>query len=313
VSWQRKVGFVVVLLAMGLFGLGIIRPFVFGLDYFLYIDREVRSYDELTVYRLAWFFTWPGWLILLGGIAVVALRRWRAAAWVVLIPLVMLLPLYALHARNSPYLMWWGRRFVSTVIIGMVIMIALGLAWVATKWLEGRDVGLAERLVGPVVAGTLALFLVGTNVYQSWPLRSHDEYGGTYGVGEQIAALSGEQRGVYLWESATYCCAAPQMLWGGPLWTIHDQTSVLLPKDLDQVPAYVTAYAEHFTDRPLFLLIDTPEVVPTIPGYDVTEVERFSGGLAHWQESSDVRPDHAVIVPYDFSAYSVTPSDATTG
>ena len=79
-----------------------------------------------------------------------------------LVPLLALLPLYVYHARNSPYLMWWGRRFVSTVIIGMVILIAFGVAWLATKWLP-------RRLARPVraacwsgrsSAGVLALFMV---------------------------------------------------------------------------------------------------------------------------------------------------------
>jgi len=135
----------------------------------------------------------------------------------------------------------------------------------------------------------------------------------TFGIGEQIAELAGDERGVFLWESATYCCAAPQQLWGGPLWTIHDQTSVLLPRDLDEVPGYVATYAERFADRPLFLLMDTPDAVPTVPGHDVTEVRRFQGGLPHWEENSETRPDEAIIVPYDFSAYSVTPSGAAAG
>ena len=52
---------------------------------------------------------------------------------------------------------------------------------------------------------------------------------------------------------------------------------MLLPESIvDQVPGYVAAYAEHFADRPLFLVIDTPDAVPTVPGYDVTEVKRFA-------------------------------------
>ena len=44
------------------------------------------------------------------------------------LPLVALFPLYLWNPRNSPYLMWWGRRFVPVIVPSLVLMIALALA-----------------------------------------------------------------------------------------------------------------------------------------------------------------------------------------
>src|SRR6266540_669406 len=55
-----------------------LRPQLFGVDYFDYNGRLIRSYDEQNLRRLAWFVTVPGIAATLAGFAVVALRRGRA-------------------------------------------------------------------------------------------------------------------------------------------------------------------------------------------------------------------------------------------
>ena len=61
----------------------------------------------------------------------------------------------------------------------------------------GRDLGLDRwrgRLrVGVPVAALLLAFLGGVQLNQSLPLRSHDEWAGSYGINQAVAALSGDR------------------------------------------------------------------------------------------------------------------------
>ncbi|MBI1757718.1 MAG: hypothetical protein HYR62_00585 [Actinobacteria bacterium] len=297
--WQRWLGGGVVAVCVGLFGLGLVRP-AFGIDLIMYGKRQIRSFDEQSLYRLSWFFTWPGLLLVLAGVAFVALRRWRPDSWLLVGTTLAFLPLYAWHARNSPYLMWWGRRYVSTVVPGMVLLMALALAGL---WaLRGRF-----RLPARATAGALTAFLTVVYLHQSLPVRQHDEWGGSYFVSRDIAALAGDARGVFLWEPASYCCAAPQSLLASPLWLVQDQLSVLLPGKQDAVPRYVSAYVAHFTDQPVFLVYEKGEP-PAIPGIRATPVREFAGMLPRWDESSIYRPAHQITLPYHFTVYRVTRS-----
>jgi hypothetical protein len=303
---QRRVGAVFLAGAGGLFTLGLLRP-LFGPDEMRYGPRIIRSYDERNLYRLSWFFTWPGLLLMLLGVAVILLHRWTALNWLVLGLTVGLLVLYAWHARNSPYFMWVGRRFVPTVVPGMVVLIALALAWFWSLRPRPRQQRL--RLAGPAVAVGLAGFLAAAQLHQSVPLRSHDEWGGSAGIVRLVAGLSGDQQGVYLWQRAAYCCAAPQSLFASPVWLVANEQSMLLPGKESAVPAFVRAYVRQFAaDHPVFLVYDHAGRPPAMPGLTVTSVARFTGGLPHWVESSATRPAVAQQIPYDFTVFRVQPA-----
>jgi hypothetical protein len=290
---QRRVGLAAVGGAIVLFGLGLLRP-VFGPDHTTYGGRVIRTLDERNLYRLSWFFSWPGLLLMLGGIAVLLLRRWTAGGWLVVAVTAGLLTLYAYHARNSAYFMWVGRRFVPTVVPGVLVLAAVALASLA-----------AWRRVGAVVAVALGAFVVGVQAHQSLPLRSHDEWGGTYGLTRQLAGLSGDRQGVYLWERPRYCCAAPVSLFASPLWLVAGELSVLLPAAEAAVQAYVRSYVDHFPDRPVFVVYDHRGRPPVMPGLVITPVARYGGGLAHWLESATSRPAVAQRIPYDFTVFRV--------
>ena len=167
----------------GLFALGALRGRLFGADYFMYGARYARSFDEINLERLSWFFTWPGAADRLAGIGVIALRRrWSFPAWLVAVPTVGLLALYVWHARNSPYFMWVGRRFIPSVLPGMFVLIGLGAGGDLGWKFRGR-----LRLGVPVVV-LLVAFIGSVQLSQSLPLRSHDEWGGSYGMNESVAA-----------------------------------------------------------------------------------------------------------------------------
>jgi hypothetical protein len=196
--------------------------------------------------------------------------------------------------------MWVGRRFVPTVVPGVALLAAVALAFLAARRWRGR-------WLGPVAAVLLGGFVVGVQGHQSLPLRAHDEWGGTYGLTRQLAGLSGDRQGVYLWQRPLYCCAAPVSLFASPLWLVTGEQSVLLPARHSAVGGYVRSYVDHFPDQPVFLVYDHQDRPPVLPGLRVTPVARYHGGLAHWLESAASRPAVAQRIPYDFTVFRVAP------
>jgi hypothetical protein len=298
---QRRVGLVAVAGTLGLFALGLARP-LFGPDYDKFGSQGViRTYDEINLYRLSWFFSWPGLLLLLAGVAVLVLRRRTASGWLVVVLTVGLLTFYCLHSRNSPYFMWVGRRFVPTVVPGMVVLIGVALAAVWTVRTRGRRIGMPLAVV-------LLAFLGAVQAHQSLPLRPHDEWAGSVAVNQSLAALSGDRQGIYLWAPAATCCTAAVTLFGPTIWMLEGEDSALLPRPPAQVGAYVRAYVRQFPDRPIFLMYETTARPAPLPGLSSTVAGRFRGSMPHWDESSITRPAGSSLVPYDFTAYQVRPA-----
>ncbi|MDQ6659113.1 MAG: glycosyltransferase family 39 protein, partial [Actinomycetota bacterium] len=247
VRTRRWLSRVVVFGSAAFFVWAVFRP-ALGPDYLNYNGRRIRSFDEESLHWLSWFFTWPGLLLVLAGIAALVLRQWRSTQWLLVLPVALLLPVYLWHARNSPYLMWWGRRFVPTLVPGMIIImaVALGVVWtLRSTWLSwlGRSLSAAA-----VVA------LTWTYLSQSVPLRSHDEMAGSYNVTANMAALSGVQQGVFLWDPTGPCCGQPTLMFGGPLLAYQGQISVELPSNVASIGKYTAAYVKQFAARPLFVV-----------------------------------------------------------
>nr|MDP9100979.1 hypothetical protein [Actinomycetota bacterium] len=223
---QRGLGVAVTALFFGLIALGFLRPILFGADYFDYNNVHIRSYDEAIMRRLSWFFTLPGFALMGLGIAVVALRRWRAPLWAAILPTLILFPVYGFSARNSTRLLWWTRRYVPTVMPGIVILMALTLAFAFVWRFRGRA---PLRLAALMSVGAL----VWVYVSQSLPLRHHDEWGGSFGVTSRLVAESGPKHGIYFWNPDEPCCLGPMALFATPVWLQGGQLSVLLPRRTD--------------------------------------------------------------------------------
>jgi hypothetical protein len=298
---QRVVGALVVAGAVGLMALGFLRPRLFGESYFDYNGRIVRSYDEQILHRLSWFFSLPGFALMLLGLAVVVLRRWRAELWVVLLPTLLLFPLYSYRAHNSTRMMWWGRRYVPTVLPGVVVLIALALAWATVTVFRGRPV---LRL--PAVAalsGLLAFFL-----HTSLPLRGHDEWHGSFDRTAQIVAVAGGRQGVFLWDWEGGRTAS---LFGTAVWLQHGQVSGLLPftAQLSANPRareqMLSRYAQQFPGQPMFLVTDKPVVPKGIDPARVVPVQRFTARFPLWQQSDVARPEKALILPVQVCIWRV--------
>jgi hypothetical protein len=300
---QLWLGTAFVVVCGGLMLLGGLRPRLFGADYDMVGGVQQRTYDEASLIRLSWFFTLPGLALMLAGIGYVAWTRWRLDRWLVALPAAGLLALYCYHVRNSPYLMWATRRFVTSVVPSMVLLIGCGvtLGFLVVRRLMNRGVGVVA-----IAAAIVALTVF--NLSESWPLRSHNENGGSVEVEKQVAALAGDQRGVFLWQQSTYCCSAPWQLFGGPLMTIANQSSALLPTT--HVPQAVNSYVNHFagSGRPVFYVADRNGAPPAVPGVTSTKVAEFAGVLPHWAETFTSRPKTTKDYMYSMTVYRLTAS-----
>lgn len=299
---QQLAGGAFALATLALLAFAALRPRLLGEDLLSYNDRTIRSYDEINLKRLGWFVTLPGLVAMWLGTLVVGLRRWRAVAWLLVLPGISLLPIYLWSARNSPRLMWWGRRFVPSVLVGIVVLVAVALAFAFAyrdRWWP------AVRVAGALVLAGL----VGTYLSQSLPLRDHREMAGSYTLVESIAAqaeAAGADQGVFLWAKTDGPSDAGRDL-GGAVWFSHGQVSALLPEaDPDEV---VDAYAEAFPDLPVFVVTSNGDPPPPALADRATEVQRSTQLLPFWEEQLLERPDEPGV-PYgiDLTVYRIDTS-----
>ncbi|MCU1693087.1 MAG: hypothetical protein JWM64_2178 [Frankiales bacterium] len=296
---QLVLGVLVVLGAAGLLALGYLRPRLFGEARFDYLGRDVRSFDEQIMKRLTWFFTLPGFAVMLAGVAVVGLRRWRASVWAVVLPTLVLFPLYAYNARNSTRLLWWTRRYVPTVMPGILLLVALALAFAVVWRFRGRALLRVPAVL--VLGGLVAVFLS-----QSLPLRSHDEWDGSVEVAEQVSALSPGKVGLYLWEPNQGCCTGPTQLFSIPVWLAEGELSVLLPGDPAIRARTIADYRKVFPDMPVFVVADKGQLPDGIDPAAVTPVLDRRYALPMWEESDFERPDEAKVVRGQLSVWRLT-------
>ena len=144
---QFGVGAVITVIAAGLVALGFLRPRLFGASYGLFGGVRARTFDDQIMSRLSWFISIPGFALMLIGLAIVGLRRWGGALWVLTVPLLLIFPVYAYKTHNSTRLMWWTRRFLPTVLplVMVLIALALGVALTLRHPACRRLPGLARR------------------------------------------------------------------------------------------------------------------------------------------------------------------------
>jgi hypothetical protein len=292
---EQAVGATLAVLTIAFLLLCWFREDLLGVDHFQYNQDYVRSWDEVNLERLTWFLTVPGLLLAVAGVLVLGLRRWQASRWMVVLPMVALAPVYLWAARNSPRLMWWGRRYVPSVLVGLVMLMAIALAFAFLyrgRWWP------AVRVAGALVFVTI----VGTYLSQSFPLRDHRELAGSHALVEDLAALSGDRTGTYLWAYASGGYSPGRDL-GSVLWYTHDQRSVLFPEE-DQSEV-LDRYLAQYPGDPVFLITSADTPPPAAVADRVREVERIERILPMWQESLDDRPDAPGLYGLDFTVWEV--------
>ncbi len=305
-EWRRlqvPLGVAIVGAAGVLMVVGFLRPRLFGADYFNWNGQILRSYDEQSLRRLSWFLTLPGFALMGAGLALLALRRWRAAAWALVMPTLCLLPIYAWHADNSSRLMWWSRRFVPVVLPGIIVLIVVALATGLTlkAWRQGWRLPVWGVRVA---AGAATLFLLVVFLGQSLPLRHHHEMDGSFQLTQKIAAVSGNQQGVFLWQKADHPLL-PAALFGAGVWMQQGQVSAMLPAATD--PAYVRAFAKGFPGQPVYLVWSGAGPPPAYQqrGVSLHQVLRLQATMPMWNESDITRPDASHTITVDLSVWQV--------
>jgi len=285
-----------------------LRPKISPDDYALRNGVRIRTFDEISFIRLTWFFSLTGIALMCVGIAYVGWHRWRFDRWLIGLTTTGLLAVYCYHVRNSPYLMWSTRRFVTTVVPGMVLLMACGAAAIVVVLRR-----YLPKVATPPVCGVLIAALLGGlatfGASQSWPLRRHNENGGSVEVARQLAALSGDTRGVFLWQRSGACCSAPYQLFGGAMMTIVDQSSALLPGQAQEARV-LRVYVDHFkgSGRAIFYVANGRVAPVPVAGIAATKVRELVGALPHWAETYVSRPNTTRDYRYDITVYRLTAS-----
>jgi hypothetical protein len=292
-SWLKlsAVG-VIVLLAVA----AMVRP-LFGLDYIIRNGEPQRSFDERSLYRLALFFTWPGIAFAVLGVCCIFLARWRVERIVLTGVMLSFSVLFLRHAKNSPQMMWWGRRYVPIVVPAIVVFAAIGaVVLIRTLWFHRPTV---------VVACIVVAFVLAVQFRQSFVLRSHDEHAGSYGIATSVAAVSGNERGVFLWQKGP-CCGAAHMLFGSPTWMLGHVDSAVLPTKPANWGGYLDSILKAAPTQPLFAVLNADTPPPDGTDLTFTSVQRFIGSIPVWEESNIVRPSHPQTFRFDFVVYRVS-------
>lgn len=287
-------GIVITLVGGVLVALALVRPAITGPDVIEYHGRPIRSFAEQALHRLAWFFTLPGIVVAWLGLAVVAIGRWRAAAWALVLPGLVFVPLYVWNPRITPMLMWWSRRFVPVVVVVLIVLIAVALARALSY--RGRF-----ALVVRADAAVVAAFLVASFLAMSWPLRAHREYDGSFETARELDAVAGSGQGVFLWAPSARGIWAPGRNLGAFLWFRYGHITAPLTEEASKE---VRVFARAFPDRPIFVLVDG-DAPPPVKGLDVALVDRIVRVLPMWEITHEDRPDEPARTGYAISVYRV--------
>ena len=288
---QLRFGLLVTAGAALLVALGFLRPRLFGASYGIFQGGvRLRTFDDQIMARLSWFISVPGFALMLLGVAVVCLRRWGGALFVIVAPLLAIFPVYAYKARNSTRLLWWSRRYLPTVLPLVLLMIALALGVALTAviarrhrilgWLGGPRVWALRLVAVASIVGLLSFYLS-----ESWPLRNHDEFGGSFAITSRIAADAGGKQGVFLWQHPPGCCLYAEQLFGAAIWLGRGQISAPLP-GADQLDArYIQSFVKGFPGQPVFVVWHG-QTKPDIPGVQLTAADRVVASLPFWRRAT---------------------------
>jgi 4-amino-4-deoxy-L-arabinose transferase-like glycosyltransferase len=293
---RRAVGIAVVLALTLLFVAAYLRP--------LWVTHQPRPDDpalggSVTYYnaramaRLTWFFTPVGIVAIWFGFAVLALRRWSFDRWVVVVPSVVLLPVYLQDARIAPRLIWWTRRFVPFALPGMFLLIAIGVGWL----LSHARVPL--RLAGAVV-GT---FLVAAFLVQSWPLRHHDELAGSFFVHDVVAGIAGTREAVWLWANGPTPAGINPSAPAFASTLLYRNGDPVTRFDASEATTVATAYRSAFPHDPVFVVADGRDLPGELSALAVDKVQEIAVNLPLWELTYDRRPTHAAPMPFVFTVF----------
>lgn len=278
------------------------RPLWFGEDYFVRNGERIRSYDEESLWRLSWFFGWPALaLALVGALWAVAVRPTRDRVVVGAVSLAFI-ALFLVQARNSPQLMWWGRRFVPVAVPGLAIFIGLSVP-ALTACVARVTHLLPDRVVRPVVVA-FVLLAVAVGARHSFVLIGHDERAGSLTTVQRVAAVADGAPAVFLWERGT-CCSDPSYLFGGALTVVGGVDSALLPDDESLRAGFVRAVSNAAPSAIVYVVSDRDLSGSMGADIELVEVERISGAVPMLEERNDRRPEIITPIVFDMRVFRV--------
>jgi hypothetical protein len=295
--WQRALGVLGAVAATATLLFLWFREDLLGPDFAIRPNTGERfaTHDEDALRWLSWFLTIPGLVAIAVGTAVLLLRRWKPSLLALVLPGAALLPLYLWDARIASRLMWWGRRFVPGVLPAVAILIGLGLSWamLQKRWIVVRALGL-------VTASYVLVF----GASQSVELRNHDEMGGSWTMGTDVAATGTADGSLYLFtRPTTPDVIQPSRNLPGALALIHDRVSSILsnPPGMEEIDRY----REALPDREVFVVVPGVELPPELPA-DLFELRAtIEQPITFWEESALARPKYPREVPYTLSVWAL--------
>lgn len=279
------------------FALAVVRPVVFAPSTMVRNGEVIRSFDEQSLWRLSWFFGWPALLVALVGTVYALAVQPRAERVVVIGTCTAFTALFLVHARNSPQMMWWGRRFVPVVVPGLALATGVGIGALRDRWSGNR------RRVAAVLA--LAVVLLARQAVPTSALIGHHERSGSYAVTLEIAGVAGGDDAVFLWERGR-CCRSASHLYGSAVWLRGDVDSALLPEGDAARRAYVRRVHGAVPGARVFLVMHTDEVPADVADLAFVERRIITGVIPFWEERTDGRPSRAQDDVFAYRVYEVT-------
>jgi hypothetical protein len=269
-------------------------------------ERPIRLYDEINLERLSWFITGTGFVLLLCGMAVLA---WalpqRLAPWLLVVPALSLLPIYLWEARVSTRLMWWGRRYVPTVLPVIVVLVAVALGALLVR--RGR-----HAWVGWIVGGVLLAYLLQFYVRQSWPLRDHREMGGIAAFAATVSATTPAEGGkdpVLIWDypDENDVFHDPSRNLAATVWLLGDRPAAVLREPLTE--DVLDRYRGDFADRTLYFVSRRAVVPDGVDPAGLVSAGQLKTTTPVWEETYEERPDEAKSFPTELYLWRVLPAD----
>jgi len=147
-------------------------------------EDPTRSYDELTVNWLAWYFGWIVVVVAAAGLALLVHRSVRRRDLAIAALLLLVLPttlMYLLRASIFPDQVWAMRRYLPLIVPGLLIALTYALQQLVARL---RRVGALAALV----VTSVALYEV---LAASLPLWSEREYVAQYAEVQAVCQALG--------------------------------------------------------------------------------------------------------------------------
>jgi hypothetical protein len=296
---QRAIGLAGSVLAIAALVLLWNRQSLLGTDHAVHprTGERFATHDEDALHWLSWFLPIPGLVALAGGVAVLLLRRWRAALFALVVPGALLLPLYLWDPRIASRLLWWGRRFVPASLPAAALLIGLAIGWAV---LQRRS-----RLLQAAAVATVA-YVVVFSTSQSLDLRGHSEMEGSWTMGVEVAGNGSAEGSLFLFARPTTTdVIQPNRNLPGALSLIHDRATSILenPPSIEEIDRYQAA----MPDREVLLVVRGDELPAELPPDRFALRDTVEQPITFWEESSVDRPDEAVGLPYTLSIWALEP------